>query len=487
MPKINFHVILKFIGILLCMESIFMLVPFVVALIYGEGDAPAFIKSASITAIVGGILFYIFRNSRNDVGKRESYLLVTSIWLFFSAFGMLPFCLMPNHLSITDAIFETVSGLTTTGASIIENVDVLPHGILFWRSFMHFIGGMGIILLTIAILPMLNHQGGLLLFNSEVTSITTEKLKPKIGETAKKLWSVYIILTIILCLLLWLGPMNLFDAICQAFCVMATGGFSTKQAGINFWNSSYTEYVMTIFTFIAGINFALVYRAVTGDFKKLLHNEETKWYTAIVLGATLLVITGLYITDQNGSFEDTFRRSLFLVVTIVTSTGYTGDDYVAWGPFFTTIFLLLMFFGACAGSTCGGAKIDRLVVLAKNTKNELYRVIHPNAILPVRVNGKAISHEIVSKILAFILVYVMVLIAGSIILSALGLSMEESFGSTLSCLSNIGPGAGSTGPAGNYAFIPDLGKWTLSIIMLIGRLELFTVLILFTSYFWKNS
>ena len=201
MPKINFHVILKFIGILLCMESIFMLVPFVVALIYGEGDAPAFIKSASITAIVGGILFYIFRNSRNDVGKRESYLLVTSIWLFFSAFGMLPFCLMPNHLSITDAIFETVSGLTTTGASIIENVDVLPHGILFWRSFMHFIGGMGIILLTIAILPMLNHQGGLLLFNSEVTGITTEKLKPKIGETAKKLWSVYIILTIILCLL----------------------------------------------------------------------------------------------------------------------------------------------------------------------------------------------------------------------------------------------------------------------------------------------
>ena len=230
-----------------------------------------------------------------------------------------------------------------------------------------------------------------------------------------------------------------------------------------------------------------MYRAVTGDFKKLLHNEETKWYTAIVLGATLLVITGLYITDQNGSFEDTFRRSLFLVVTIVTSTGYTGDDYVAWGPFFTTIFLLLMFFGACAGSTCGGAKIDRLVVLAKNTKNELYRVIHPNAILPVRVNGKAISHEIVSKILAFILVYVMVLIAGSIILSALGLSMEEAFGSTLSCLSNIGPGASSTGPAGNYAFIPDLGKWTLSIIMLIGRLELFTVLILFTSYFWKNS
>ena len=186
MPKINFHVILKFIGILLCMESIFMLVPFVVALIYGEGDAPAFIKSASITAIVGGILFYIFRNSRNDVGKSESYLLVTAIWLFFSAFGMLPFCLMPNHLSITDAIFETVSGLTTTGASIIENVDVLPHGILFWRSFMHFIGGMGIILLTIAILPMLNHQGGLLLFKSEEPGITTEKLKPKIGETAKK-------------------------------------------------------------------------------------------------------------------------------------------------------------------------------------------------------------------------------------------------------------------------------------------------------------
>lgn len=487
MPKINFRIILKFIGILLCMEALLLLVPFVVALIYGESDAPAFIQSAAITAAVGALLLLCFKNARNEVGKRESYLLVTSIWLFFSIFGMLPFCLMPNPLSAADAFFETVSGFTTTGASIMPNVDILPHGILFWRSFMHFVGGMGIILLTIAVLPMLNHQGGLLLFNSEATGITTEKLSAKIGETAKKLWIVYIILTIILCTLLCLGPMEPFDAICQGFGIMATGGFATKQAGINYWNSAYTEYVMTIFTFIAGMNFALVYKAVTGDYKKLLHNEETKWYTAIVIGATILVIAGLYITGQNGSFEETFRRSLFQVVTIITSTGYTGDDYVAWGPFFTTIFLLLMFFGACAGSTAGGAKIDRLVVLAKNTRNEFYRAIHPSAILPVCVNKRVVSHEIVSKILAFILVYVMILIAGTIILSALGLTFEESFGSTLSCLSNVGPGAGATGPAGSYAFIPDLGKWTLSFIMLIGRLELFTILILFTSYFWKNS
>ena len=394
---------------------------------------------------------------------------------------------MPNSMSITDAFFETVSGLTTTGASVVKNVEALPHGILFWRSFSQLIGGMGIILLTIAILPMLNHQGGLLLFNSEVTGITHEKLKPKIGETSKKLWSVYVSLTAILCILLCLGPMKPFDAICHAFSTMATGGFSTKQASLSHWNSPYIDYVITIFTFIAGINFALVYRAVTGDFKKLFSNEETKWYTVITLGATSLVVLGLYLTGQNGTFEETLRISLAQVVTVITSTGYTVGDYVAWGPFFTTIFLLLMFFGACAGSTCGGAKIDRLVVLAKNTKNEFYRAIHPNAILPVRVNKKAISHEVVSKILAFILVYVMVLIAGSVILSALGLSIEEAFGSTLSCLSNIGPGAGDTGPAGNYAFIPAIGKWVLSIIMLVGRLELFTVLILFTSYFWKNS
>ncbi len=487
MPKINFRVILKFIGILLCMESVFMLVPYIVALIYGDGDAPAFLQSALITAITGGILFYLFKASRNEVGKRDSYLIVTSIWVFFSLFGMLPFCLMPNPLNITDAFFETVSGLTTTGASVIENVETLPHGILFWRSFSQLIGGMGIILLTIAILPMLNHQGGLFLFNSEVTGITHEKLKPKIGETSKKLWSVYVSLTAILWFLLWLGPMEPFDAICHAFSTMATGGFSTKQASVSYWNSPYIDYVITIFTFVAGINFALVYRAVTGDFKKLLNSEETKWYTSITLGITALVVIGLYATGQNSSLEETFRIAIFQVVTVITSTGYTVGDYVAWGPFFTTIFLLLMFFGACAGSTCGGAKIDRLVVLAKNTKNEFYRAIHPNAILPVRMNGKAISHEVVSKILAFILVYVMVLIAGAVVLSALGLPIEEAFGSTLSCLSNIGPGAGSTGPTGNYAFIPDIGKWTLSVIMLIGRLELFTVLILFTSYFWKNS
>lgn len=487
MPKINFRVILKFIGLLLCLEAAFMLIPYLVALIYDEGDAMAFLLSILITAGTGGLLFYFTRNDRNEVGKRESYLIVTSIWFFFTLFGMLPFCLMPNPLSIADAFFETVSGLTTTGASIVPDVEALPHGILFWRSFTHFIGGMGIILLTIAILPILNHQGGLILFNSEVTGISHEKLKPKIGETSKKLWSVYVLLITILTLLLCLGPMTPFDAICHAFGAMATGGFSTKQASLNHWDSAYVDYVITIFTFIAGINFALVYRAITGDVKRLFSNEETRWYTFIVVGATLVVTAGLYVTGQNSSLEETLRVSLAQVVTVITSTGYTIGDYVAWGPFFTTVFLLLMFFGACAGSTCGGAKIDRLVVLAKNTRNEFYRVIHPNAILPVRVNGKAISHEVVSKILAFILVYVMVLIAGSTILTALGLSIEEAFGSTLSCLSNIGPGAGATGPTGNYAFIPDVGKWLLSFIMLIGRLELFTVLILFTRYFWKNS
>lgn len=332
MPKINVRVILKFIGMLLCLEAILMLVPYIVALIYDEGDAPAFLLSILITAITGGLLLYLFRNARNEVGKRESYLIVTSIWLFFTIFGMLPFCFMPNPLSIADAFFESVSGLTTTGASIVKNVEALPHGILFWRSFIQLIGGMGIILLTIAILPMLNHQGGLILFNSEVTGISHEKLKPKIGETSKKLWSVYVSLTAILCVLLCLGPMEPFDAICHAFSTMATGGFSTKQASLNHWNSAYIDYVITIFTFIAGINFALVYRAVTGDVRRLFSNEETKWYTLITVGATIIVVAGLYLTGQNDSFEETVRVSLVQVVTVITSTGYTVGDYVAWGP-----------------------------------------------------------------------------------------------------------------------------------------------------------
>ncbi len=487
MAKINFRVILKLVGILLCLEAIFMLFPLVVSIIYGENDLPAFIWSFAITALTGGSLFYFFRQSGNEIGRRESYLLVTAIWLSFTLFGMLPFCFMPNPMSITDAFFESASGFTTTGSSIINDLDNTPHGILFWRCFSQLIGGLGIILLTIAILPMLNHQGGLLMFNSEVARVSHEKLKPKIGETSKKLWFVYISLTLFLFLLLWAGPMDAFDAICHSFTTMATGGFSTKTESISFWNSPYIDYIITLFTFIAGINFALVYRTVTGDYKRLFQSEETRWYTTIVIVATLVVFAGLYITHQNSSFEETFRTSLFHVVTIITSTGYTVHDYVAWGPFFTTLFLILMFFGASAGSTCGGAKIDRLIVLAKNTKNEFYRAIHPNAVLPVRINGKSITYEIVSKILAFILVYILVIIVGAIILAALGLTLEESFASSLACISNIGPGVGSTGPAGSYAFIPDAAKWVLAFIMLIGRLELFTILILFTPYFWKKS
>ncbi len=487
MAKINYRVILKLVGILLCLEAILMLIPLTVSICYGESDLPAFIASSLITATAGIFLFYKFRNSGNEIGRRESYLLVSAIWLFFTIFGMLPFCFMPNPLSVTDAFFEAASGFTTTGSSIISNLDSCPHGIIFWRCFTQLIGGLGIILLTIAILPMLNHQGGLLMFNSEVTGVSKEKLKPKIGETAKRLWSVYLLLTIALFLLLWAGPMDAFDSICHSFTTMATGGFSTKTESVSFWSSPYIDYIITLFTFIAGLNFALVYRTITGDYKRLLRSEETRWYTGIVVIATLMVIGGLYITHQNGSIGETFRTALFHVVTIITSTGYVVNDYVAWGPFFTTLFIILMFFGACAGSTCGGAKIDRFVVVAKNTKNEFYRAIHPNAILPVRVNGHAISHEIVSKVLAFVLIYFLVIVVGAIILTSLGLTIEEAFSSALACISNVGPGLGETGPAGSYANIHDVGKWVLAIIMMIGRLELFTILILFTPYFWKRS
>lgn len=487
MSLINGRIIFRIIGFLLCVEAVFMLFPVGISLIYQEHDTFALGIAALITFSTGALLAFLNRNHSTQMGKREGSLIVTLSWVFFTAFGMLPFLISGYIDNVTDAVFETMSGFTTTGATILNNIDIWPHGLLFWRNLIQWLGGMGIIVFTLAIMPMLNSGGGIQLFNAEVPGVRHDKLRPRISQTAKRLWGIYVVITALCAFLLAIGPMDIFDAVCHAFSTLATGGYSTKQASIAYWHSAYIEYIIALFMFIGGINFSLVYFTANGNPRKLFKDEEFRWYLLTTLAFTVIVTIGLYIASKEYStLEETFRIALFQVITIFTTTGFATADYVPWGSFFSMIFFILMFTGASAGSTSGGAKIIRMGILLKNTLNEFYRHIHPNAVVPVRINDHVISTETVSKVLAFILIYMMVLIISSLILAAVGLTFEEAFGSTLTCLGNIGPGLGRSGPSGSFAFIHPVGKWVLSFVMLVGRLELFTVLIIFSPYFWKK-
>lgn len=485
MARINFYIVSKIIGALLILESLFMLVPTAVSLFYGGDDLIAFLLSIASTVIAGGILFLIGKNNKEHVGKKEGYLIVATSWIFFSLFGMLPFLISGYIPSITDAYFETISGFTTTGATILTDIESLPHGLLFWRSLIQWLGGLGIVLFTLAVLPMLNSGGGLQLFNAEVTGITHDKLKPRINETANRLWALYMLLTALCALLLWAGGMTLFDAVCHSFTALATGGYSTKQASIAYWNSSFIEIVLIIFMLLASINFSLLYFALLGNFKKLFKSEEVRWLIGIIIMATAAIVIGLYASEQQYvTLGDTIRTAIFQVVAIISTTGYATADFNVWGSFFMIVVFLVMFFGGSAGCTSGGAKLIRLMVLMKNTANEFYRHLHPNAIVPVRIEDKVIDYDRVSKVLAFIFVYVLLIVVGAVIQAAMGLTFTEAFGNTLTSVSNVGPGFGNY--ASNFASLPIAGKWLMSFLMLVGRLELFTVLILFTPYFWKK-
>ena len=460
MADINYRIILRIIGVLLWLEALSMLLPLAVALYYGEHDINAFLLTIGIAVASGSILFFQYSNKeRKTLGKRDGIMVVTLCWIFFSLVGSLPFIFSGSVENLAGAFFETVSGVTGTGASIIPDVEKLPHGILMWRSLIQWLGGLGIILFTLALLPLLNSGGSMQLFNAETTGIMNDKLGPRIGQTAKLLWTTYLGVTLVLTALLYMGPMNLFDALCHAFTTCATGGFSTKNASIGYYNSPLIDWICTVFMILAGVNFSLYYK---------------------------IIIIGLFfngVADKLG-IEATIRAALFQVASTITSTGYITADFVAWGPFFCILICLLMFSGGCAGSTSGGAKVIRIVVLLKNTIYEFYRQVHPNAIVPVRINQQAISHEIVSKILAFLFTYVFIVIIGALALATMGLTIDEAFGCSLSCIGNIGTGLGRT--LYSFAIIPDAGKWILSFIMLVGRLEIFTVLILFTPYFWKK-
>lgn len=484
--NINFCIVFRIIGWLLMIEAGFMLFPLLVTLIYGENDFEAFTIAAGTTFIVGTLLTFGLRPRRKDMGRREGFLLTALVWIVFSCFGMIPFMMGDTHLGFSDAFFESMSGFTTTGATVMDGVEHLSHGILLWRCLMQWIGGLGIILFTLAVLPMLNHSGGMQMFNAEVTGITRDKIRPRVSQTAKGLWGVYLSLTVLMMFLLWLGPMDIFDSICHSLSSVSTGGFSTRNESIGAWDSIYIKVIVTIFMFLGAVNFGLIYKASHGDFKSLWKNDTLKLFLKMIVFAYVCFVLAIVINEQVFSWESITIDPLFQIISTVSSTGLTANNFENWGAFSVAILVVLMFFGGCAGSTSGGAKVDRALFLLQNSRNEIYRCLHPNSMMSVRISGRIIPPDLVNKVTAFLCLYVMTIAAGGGLLTIFDIPLADAFFSSFSCVCNSGLGADVTGYGESYASIPDIGKWILSFLMLIGRLELFTILVLFTSSFWKK-
>ncbi len=494
--KINVPIILKMISKMLLIEGLFVWLALPFAIYYSKLDftweqlsslsneISALFISGVISISMGSIISYFTRNADNTaITKREGYFVVSLAWVIISLFGALPFYLSGQIPSYADAFFETISGFTTTGASILTDIEAMPKGLLFWRSMTHWIGGMGIIVLSLAILPILG-IGGMQLFAAEVPGPVKDKLHPRIKDTAKRLWGIYVLLTFVQTILLMFGGLDFFDSICHAFATMATGGFSTQNASVAEY-SPYIQYVIIVFMILAGVNFSLHYLVLHGNFKKVIENEELKYYLLVLFG-TSLVIAFFLILNAGMGIEKAFRDSLFQVVSIVTTTGFVTADYLLWPGYLWIVIFLLMFSGGSTGSTGGGVKIMRHIILFKNSTLELKRLIHPKAIIPVRFSGKTVPQDIVFNILAFFMIYMIIFGASMLIMVAIGLDFETSIGSVAASLGNIGPGIGGVGPVENYSAIPLAGKWFLSFLMLLGRLELFTVLIILSPAFYKK-
>ncbi len=482
---INLRMLLRVIGWLLTIEAAFMVLPCITGLVYGEGSVWRFLICMGITAGCGSFMVALKPKSR-EMGKREAVLLTGLTWVILSLFGMLPFLLCGTHLNVTYAFFETMSGFTTTGASVLNTLEGVPHSILLWRCIVQWIGGLGIILFTLAVVPMLNYQGGMQLFNAEVTGITHDKLRPRVSFTAQSLWIVYICLTTLLIILLSLSEMSVFDAICYGLSTMSTGGFSNSDSTVDELGSLYIKIVLIFFMFLGGVNFSLLFKAVTGKFKTVFQNDVLKWYIGIVFICYVLLLLNVWHQGLIHNVDDATIDPLFQAVSILTSTGITEPDFADWGSLSTIVLIIMMVMGACAGSTSGGAKIDRFLVLFKFLRNEFFKMMHPNAITTVSINGKGTPSTVVNKTLAFLFLYIIVILVGGTLLVLIGLPLKDSFFICLSAISNTGLGTDVTGISGNYALVPDAGKWLLSFIMLVGRLELFTILLIFIPSFWRK-
>ena len=482
---INGRMISRILGILLQVECLMFLVCIVVSLAYGEHDAMSFLWALVVTEAVALTLQYVGRRATNAISRRDGYCIVALTWLLFTVFGMIPPLVSGVMPTVTDAFFETMSGFTTTGATVVGHIDDLSHGMLFWRSFTQWIGGLGIVFFTLAFLPIFG-LGNQVLFSAEATGVNHDKIHPKISVMAKWIWTIYIVITAACFCLLLLGGMGAFDAVCHSFSTAATGGFSTKQASVAYFNSPFIEYVIAIFMMIAGINFSLYFMCLKGRIGPLLKNEEVHLYLSTILIITVIIAVTLYF--HNGyDPELAFRKSLFQVVAIVTSSGFATDDYNGWMPFTWLLLTYLMLTGGCTGSTCAGIKCMRVLIILKNVRNEFRRLIHPRAVLPVKINGQTVSPTTISTVSTFAMFYVFILFAGWIVVMAMGVEFMDAFGVVTSSLCNIGPAFGHYGPDFTWETLPALVKWLCAMYMLIGRLELFAVLLMLVPSFWLRS
>jgi trk system potassium uptake protein TrkH len=480
----HFKTVLHILGLLMTLNGIFMATVLPVSWVQDAGDFNALLISSAISGNLGIIIWYFTRSKKKELSKRDGYLIVTLGWIILGITGSLPFLLSGNIGSFASAFFETMSGYTTTGASIINDIESLPAGIMLWRSMTQWIGGMGIIVLTVALLPLLG-VGGMQLFMAEAPGPSGSKIHPKIGDTAKRLWIIYVLLTAVETILLKIAGMTWLDAVNHAFTTMSTGGFSTKNASVAAFDSPAIEYIITAFMLVGGINFSMLYFIVKGVFSKVIGNEEFKTYIGIIVVFTLLISGTLYLST-NQDLEESFRHSIFQVVTIITTTGFSTVNYAVWSPFAYMLILFLMFTGGSAGSTAGGVKILRHLIILKNGYIEFKRLLHPRAVIPVRINEKSVEQSIVYNVLAFFFIYLFIFIMGALVIAMFGHDIVTAAGASIACLGNIGPGIGGVDPSHNFSFFSEGAQVFLSFLMLLGRLELFTVLILLTPAFWKK-
>jgi len=497
MTKLNKKLIFYIIGMLLIFNGAAMIISSFVSVIFDDGVLKEITFSAIFLIITGFLIMTFSKNNVRQINKRDGYVIVTIGWLTMVFSGMLPYYLTGSINSFPNLFFETMSGYTTTGSTILNDIESLPKSIIFWRSMTHWLGGMGIIVLAIAILPLLG-IGGMQLFSAEAPGINSDKIHPRISDTAKRLWIIYVGLTFIETILLKIAGMSFFDAINNSMSNIASGGFSSRNESIGYWNDIPSiQYIIILFMFLAGTNFVLIYFGITGKIKKIIQDTEFKWYFSLISSFAIIVTITLYFsvdlsaTDVHhpqvyGKFESSFRHALFQVVAIITTTGFVTGDFISWGPFLTMFFFGIMFLGGSSGSTSGGVKVLRHLILIKNGFLEFKRSLHPNAIFPLKHNNSVVEKPIIIHVLAFFILYLILFIVGAGVLSLLGLDFVSAIGAAASSIGNVGPALGTLGPISNFDSLPELGKYCCSFLMLIGRLELFTVLILFTPFFWRD-
>lgn len=484
--QINLAKQVNLLGMLLLIEAAFMTAPLLVCVFMRETDWFPFLITIGVTSLLGVILRTAIKPQSDNLGRKDGCMITCMVWIIYSLFGMLPFILGSPHLNISEGFFEAMSGFTTTGATVIRDIESCSHGVQLWRALTQWIGGLGIVLFTLTVIPSLNNSRGIFMFHAEVSGITHDKIGARIANTAKILWVLYGALTLILIGLLWIGPMNFFESVCHAFACISTGGFSVHNDSIASYDSFYVKLVLTVFMFIGGVNFGLIFATIRGKTGALWKNDVFRAYLSLIAVNYVVTLISIFHAGHWQGWQSLTIDPIFHIVSAMTSTGFGAGNFEVWGELAMVLSLLMMYFGACAGSTTGGAKIDRLLYLFKNFKVEIKRAVSPRSMRAVKINNQVITPEHTNEIIAFLLIYTALIMFGGILLSAMDFPIVDAFFSAISCASNNGLGAGVTGVTGSFDFVPAVGKWVLSFLMLAGRLEVFALIMMVTPSFWKK-